>query len=486
MSNQGYSLGTNSIMMAAGQVLGKGGFLATLLVLSRYLDDTAFGALAFAVVMGQVLFLAIDAGVSVIANRQFSVDPTHRQELLSTALGLRTAMSLGGLILLIGLGLLAGYSRLELRYMGAVGVSMVMAAFSELFYAIFRSSEMMVWEALSRSFGGIVSVGLAVAVTRLDLGRSAAVLPYVVRSLLMLGLSGSILILRFRLRLLPAFNRSHMKRLFIESLPLAITGFLLMASHKLDSVVIRSVLGVKAVGAYQECFRVVETVVLVITPTLLPGALFPALCRAFRDGWHLVRDRMMEIAQLVTGLALLLLIPLWTVSERLLPLMWGDSFRRGQAFGDVHLVFKLVLLGIPLAFLMNFLAAAGVAVHKQRQGVWVGVAAVVASLGLNILLLPRMGLPGAGVAFLVTSFLECVIMYLIIRQCGRLPLLLSIWKPLLAAVPSATAVLLLPESPLLLRPMAAIVAFLAVWIPVGGLRYLARSRIWGQSPPAGC
>jgi O-antigen/teichoic acid export membrane protein len=471
-------------MMAAGQVVGKGGYLATLLVLSRYLDDTAFGALAFAVVLGQVLFLAIDAGVSVIANRQFSVDPTHRQELLSTALGLRVAMSLGGLLVLVGAGLLAGYSRLQVGYMAAVGASMTMVAFCELFYAVFRSSEKMVWEALSRGAGGMVSIVLALAVAGLDLGRSAAVLPYLARSLLMLALSGGVLLVRFRIRLVPAFNRAHMRRLFMESLPLAVLGFLMVASQKLDNVVIRSILGVRAVGAYQECFRVVETTVLIITPTLLPGALFPALCRAFRDGWSRVRGRMMEIAQLVTGLSLLVFIPLWTVSDRMLPFLWGESFRRGLPFDEVHLVFKLVLLAIPFAFWMNFLAAGTVAVEKQRQAAWVGLAAVATSLGLNILLLPRMGLPGAGIAFLATSLLECVLFYLLIRQRGSLPLLLAVWKPLVAAVPSAAAALLLPKSPPLLRPLAALAVFLAVWVPLGGLRYLAPGRIGGQAPPA--
>ncbi|MFO7949937.1 MAG: oligosaccharide flippase family protein [Candidatus Fermentibacteraceae bacterium] len=481
MSGRSHSLSANSLAMAFGQLLGKGGFLAGLLVLSRYLDDTAFGALMFAVVLGQMLMLLVDAGVSIIANRQFSVDPEHRQQLMSTALGLRTVLGAGGLLLLVGASVLAGYGPLQLRYIAFIGLATVLDSFCELFYSIFRSSEKMIYEALVRAAGGLVSVALAVAVVGAHMGRQWAMMPYISRSVAMFALGALVVRGGFATRVTPVFNTSHMRTLLRESVPMAIMGFMMVAVQKLDNVIIRSLIGVEAVGAYQECFRVAETMVLLITPTLLPGALFPALCRAFKKSWSEVRSRMAEIAQLVTGLALLVAVPLWSVSDRLLPFLWGESYRRGLEFGEVLLTFRLVLLAIPFVFWMNFLVASMVAGEKQRQAAWIGFAGVLASVGLNLLLVPRMGLPGAGTALVASNLLMCVLFYLELRREGPLPLLGQLWKPLVAAVPAVSAAVLLPDSPVYLRPLASAGLFAAVWLPAGGLRYLRSgdSRVTG-------
>jgi len=131
-----------------------------------------------------------------------------------------------------------------------------------------------------------------------------------------------------------------------------------------------------------------------------------------------------------------------------------------------------VLLAIPFVFWMNFLVASMVAGEKQRQAAWIGFAGVLASVGLNLLLVPRMGLPGAGTALVASNLLMCALFYRQLRSDGPLNLVRGLWKPLLAAVPAVAAALLLPESPVWLRPLSSALLFVAVWLPLGGLRYV--------------
>jgi len=476
MTDSPRGTGFNSSAMLTGQIVGKGTLFLSLMLLSRYLDDTSFGMITFAVSLSLILFFIVDMGVSLIANRKFSIDPYRTQEVFSTALGLRAILTVLGYSLLLGVSLIF-YSTAQALIVAIIGAGVVLDSWGELVFAIFRSRERMWLEARSRIAGAVTSLVLVLLVVKTDMGIYAAAATYTLRACVLLTVA-FLALGRFRIRLTPGFSRKHIMKLLGESWPLGVMGLLLVGFQRLDVVIMEACLGIRAVGAYNELYRVLETLVLVVTPTLLPGALFPSLCRAFRDGWSGFSLRMGGIAQLVTGLAGLVMMPVFAGGTRLLESLWGSGFLRGQDPGDFQLAYFILMAAIPLLFWMNYLVASVIAAGRQKITVAVTAVSLLLSVGGNLVLIPLIGLPGAAVMVAASNGVMALLYFVVLRKLGPLPLLRGIWKPVISALAGVAVIYMTRGIPSLpIRILAPTAAYLAVWLPLGGLRPLKRIAI---------
>ena len=477
-----HSTARNSVSMLTGQLFSKGTLFVSLMILSRYLDDSHFGMLVFAVVLGQILIFLADLGVSVISNRKFSLDTTHMQELYSTSLGLRFITCVAAWVLLALCSSVAGYGTEQTLMILIVGLGSSMEACAELQYSVFRAGERMVFEAITRAAGGIAALVLVLLVVFADLGPIAASATYTIRALVMLTTSFAFLG-RFKIRIQPSFYWKRMTELLRESWPLGVMGLLFVAFQRLDNVFIRELSGVESVGAYQESYRILETFVLLITPSLLPGALFPGLCRAFKAGREEAKNRMVSIAQLVTGIAGAVMIPMFAGGIEFFRLIWGDNYLRGLGLDEVGTTFILLLAAIPIVFWMNYLLSSVIASGRQKVTLPVTSIALTISIVGNLLLIPRIGIRGAAVMVLSANFIMCILYYIVLRRDGPLPLLKLVWKPLIAALVSVPIIFLTAGLPIIIRMIVPTSAYLIIWFMLGGAEMLLRKQESSSQDP---
>ncbi len=466
-----HSRGSNSLVMAGGQLAGKGALMLSLMVLSRYLRDDHFGMLLFAVALGQILLFLADLGVSLVSNREFSLHPERLQSLYSTALGLRLLTTAAAWTLVMAAGIAAGYGRTQMVILALVGAGSGLEAAAELQYAVFRAGERMVYESLARIAGGVGMLVLVLAVRAADLGPEAAAGVYAARAMLALVI-GFLFLGRFGVRPRPGFGGSHLLRLLRESWPLGLMGLLFIALQRLDNVFVRELIGVEAVGAYNEPYRILESLTLLITPTLLPGALFPGLCRAFERGSGAASRRLVRIAGLVTGIAAAVMIPVFAGGMELLRAIWGEGLLRGIPPADFRATFLLLMAAIPAVFWMNYLVASVIAAGRQRTTVPVTSAGLVLSILGNLILLPRMGLPGAAVTVIAVNLFMSLAYYVVLRGRNPLPLLSGSLLPAACALPPLGLMVLTTGWPLVPRMLAPFLLYLVLWGATGGLSML--------------
>jgi O-antigen/teichoic acid export membrane protein len=463
----------NSAFMLAGQVIGKGGFLASFMILSRYMNDRTFGVLALAVALGQILFFVSDMGVSIIVNRRLSIDPAGREATLRHAAALRTALCLAGMVLLGAGSVLVIWNRLAVSMIMMVGLGCCLESFTELSFAVFRSAERMGGEGAARAVGGLTGITGVVAVAMLDLGPFAAASVYALRT--MVSFCAALFLLRrVGASLLPAFDRRGIAGILRESWPLGLMGLLMVAWQRIDNVVVSYNLGPAAVGAWQECYRILDTLVLVITPTLLPGALFPGLCRAYESSREQFERYMRGVAQLVTGLAILSSLFVLSGGLDLLRLLWGPGYLREFPLVEMKISLLLVGASIPIVFWMNFLLASMLATGRQKTVLAIAGAGLSASLVTNIVLLPRLGIVAPAVAVTVSSIVLCALLYAALRAGRPFRIFGQIWRASVPVVPAMAALYLLRGQHIVPRVGATVLVFAAAWIALGGIRPLLR------------
>ncbi len=454
----------------AGQIAGKAGMLGSIIVLSRYLSDVTFGRLMLAIALGHVVFFLSDMGVSLVSNRRISRNPDRAQEVFSAAATLRIALGAASVSLLLAVGILGGYSPQQTFFFGIVGFAACLRSGAEVSYAVYRGRERMVYEGLARSVMGLSSFGLALLVVRLDLGDGGAAGVYLVRALLALSV-GLLFLGRLGVRPRPASpsRRTCMRGLLRDSLPLGVMGLLFIAYQRLDNLVIQAVLGDAAVGAYQECYRLLEVMVLAVAPTLLPGALFPGLCRSYAASWEHTVARVKDMAEAFLVMAAVLTLPVYAGGTRLMEVIWGESFLRGQSTRGFMATLYLLMATLPIFYLMHLLLATILATDRQRVTAYAAGAAVALSMVGNLILLPVMGLPAAGLMALTSTALIVVVFYVnLAMKHAPLPLWRALPRPLLAMAVGTAAALLIGDRSLLLRVVAPPLMTAATWLAIGG------------------
>ena len=462
--------------MLAGQLAGKAGMLGSIVVLSRYMSDVSFGRLTLAVALGQVAFFMSDMGVSLVANRMISRSPNAAESVFARAATLRVLLGLSSVALLLLLGLFGGYSEQQVLFFGVLGFAAFFRSSAEVTYSVFRGRERMVYEGITRSSMGIFSFLLAIAVVALDLGNRGAAGVYLARALL--GFSLGLLFLGrvgVSPRLAPLSSRGELRKLLASSLPLGIMGLLFIAYQRLDNLLIQAILGDAAVGAYQESFRLLELMILVVAPTLLPGALFPGLCRSYADGWEGTARRVRDMAEAFLAMAAVLTIPVYVGGARLMRLVWGESFLRGQTIGGFTTTLYLLMATLPMYYMMHLLLATILASDRQRITALAAGAAVAASIAGNILLLPRLGLPAAGImAFASTSIIVLIFYRELAVRHSPLPLWRALPRPAAAVGLGVAVALIANPLPLPARMALASLSTGGCWLATGGLSLLRR------------
>lgn len=459
----------NSAAMLIGQLLGKTAQLATFMIIARYLDDAPFGRLTFAVVLGQIYFFIADMGVSMISNKKISVDPSRKQEIFSSALGLRIIMIVVGYAVMLTAVLLAGYSQEQIGYIAIISISAAMLTLAEVSYLVFRATERMTFEGVARAASGILGLVLIVAVVRMDLGVGTVLVTFVARTFLALFIGFSFLH-RTGISIKPSFDLTgKLLPLFKQSVPLGITGLLFITYQKFDNVIIKAFLGDEAVGAYQQCYRLLETFILLVAPTLLPGALFPSLCRAAEKSWKAAGEKMTAMTEVFLSAAAIITLPFFAGGLDTLRLLWGPSFLREQDPSKLILTYYLVLAAVPIVYVMHVMLAAIIAKGRQKISVWITAVAVTVSLLGNIILLPRFGLPAAG-AMVILSTLAIAVLYYrdLTVTFGHLPILNAFIRPVASLVLSAPLLFFMSDNHVIAKVILLPVVYSVWWIILGG------------------
>lgn len=459
--------------MLAGQVTGKAGLFISLMIYSRIFTDGEFGELLFAVAISLILFFLADMGASLVTTRRL-VHSERTVEFLSQALQLRTILSGVSLIALAVFTLFMGYPETQVKLLFLVFSGFILDGYFETFYALFRARDRMIFEGLARSLQGILAVIIALTIRDKDLSYLWAGASYPIRSALpfLLCLTASAKMTGWRF-LLPSAAAS-VRDLLKKAAPLGLMGFLLVAAQRFDNTLVKALISDSAVAAWQQCYRLFEPMVLLVAPTLLPGALFADLCRAERSGWDQVSGRIRWMTEVFTVMAFMIVIPFFFLGTDILRTIWGSGYLRGQSFSDVQSSLRILMFGLPVTYLFHIYLAVILAQGRQKTVLPAVSAAFLVQITGLVLLLPRFGIVSAAIMQLI--FIVTLTIWLGIstrKTYGETGFARGISRPAVALIPFALLALFQPMSPAM-NMVASLTGFLLFWVLPGGGKAAAR------------
>lgn len=188
-------------------------------------------------------------------------------------------------------------------------------------------------------------------------------------------------------------SKKYIFYIFSFSLPLVLFSAFSEIYARIDQIMLKHYLDVKAVGLYAAAVRLTE--IWYVIPNILMGALFPAFIHS-HENTHEYNKRLKIFVILFAILSGVISIATLFIGEGLTRIIYGKEF---MAASPILSVYIFSLFGSFLSFLIYqdlFIK------NKLFLIVFIPVFTAILNIALNLVLIPKQGVIGAAIATVIS------------------------------------------------------------------------------------
>ena len=366
--------------------------------IARYLGPSDYGLLNYSESFVG-LFLAIATlGLDNIVVRELVKDIKKRDELLGTAFVLKII----GAFLIFGLIAIAvrltdndNFTNLLIFIIAAGTIFQSFNVISFYFQSIVLSKYVVYSQTISTILGAIVNLFLIFF--NMPLVYFALVI-LMQNILLAIGL-----ILTYKRQKLIIFNWKLQANLAIrllkDSWPLILSGIAIAIYMKIDQVMIKVMLGTKAVGVYAVAVKL--SAVWYFIPMVICNSIFPAIINSKRINERLYYGRLQKLYNLMTWLAIGIAVPITFLSDDIIRILFGYQYQGAAAVLKIHIwAGVFVFLGVASTKYL-------ITENYTKLSLLKTIAGAIVNVILNIILITRYNINGAAIATVFSQFVAC-------------------------------------------------------------------------------
>ncbi len=383
----------NAVVKAVSVPIEKACRLLLMLMAAPALGVAGFGSYQFAFATTTMLAVCTDLGMNVWTTRALARDRAAAPSIVSTALWLRLIAS-GPYLVVIAVAALvsgggAGWT------LALLGLAALINAGLDYLGAVFRGFERLTDEA--RLNVGRAVFALVTGLAALWLRRSPASLAGGLLAGVTVAAVYGVTLLRRQYGIgfrAPERLPGSARAAFAEAFPLWLATLLSLLYFKGDVVILKIFSSDAEIGAYSAAYKVFEGVMIV--PAVVLAATFTPLARAKGDP---DRQRRWEAGLVTVLLALGLLVGgvVYLEAQRIVGLVYRGGF--GRAIPSL----RVLAAAIPILFLNFGLTHFLIARDLERRNLLFAAVMLVVNVTANLILIPRVGSPGAAWATLITE-----------------------------------------------------------------------------------
>jgi len=362
---------------------------------ARFLGPEQFGLFSYAQSFVG-LFVAISGlGLDGIIVRELVKDESKRDALLGTAFKLKL---IGALLVLIALAIAVNLSQqdsLTTLLIFTIASATVFQSFNVIvfyFQAKVLSKYIVYANIISLLISSMVKIGLIL---------NDAPLLYFAYSILfdsLILMCGFLYFYRYKKYLISQwfFDKNLARSLLKDSWPLILSGLVISIYMKVDQIMIKEMISVEAVGQYAAAVRISEAWYFI--PIVIASSLFPSIINAKKQSETLYYARLQKLYDLMVWMAIAIALPMTFLSDSVVSVLYGEQYNQAGSVLMIHIwAGVFVFLGV----------ASGkwfVSENLQIFSTINTTIGAIVNVGLNYILIQRMGIEGAAWATLISYF----------------------------------------------------------------------------------
>jgi len=394
----------NTVWLGLDKVIGVVNGLIVGGWLARYLGPEQYGIYVYVITFVALFAPIAELGLTAIVVRNLVKEPANKDKILGTAFALQFLGGLLGFALSVGVAYLSMTESPMTFAMVAIASIRLIFSFSSLVDSWFQSqlqSKYVVWVK-----NGVVLVVIILKVASILL--QASLMTFIWISLV----EGALL----AVGLLFAYQRSGQQfrnwliipslgaQLLRDSWPLLISTLAVGVYVRIDKVILGGISGAEAVGIYSAAVVFVE--VWYFVPTVVATSVFPVIVRtSLMQNASVYRERMQYFYDTMAAMGYLITFALIIFASPLVNTIFGPAYASAAPVLSVY----------ALSLIFTFVGVARskwmVTENLNRVYMWTVIASAAVNIGLNYVLIPRIGAMGAAwatvISYAFAAYVSC-------------------------------------------------------------------------------
>lgn len=397
----------NAFWLFSSQIMGHAIRAIIVIYAARVLGTAGFGTASYALSIAGIFMIIADMGMGSILTKEIIQNPEKRDYYFATAFSLRSMFGLIGFFAIIGLGPLVTRIPEAAALLPLAALTLIFDSMRNLAIAFIHAKEKMEWEAGLMLFTNLTTVLIGVGILMIHTTPMGMLYGYALGS--GAGFLVAFIALRSYLKkTLTHFDPTIALRLLKQSLPLVFMGLLSGTMLNIDNIMIGWWKDAADVGLYaaaQKPIQIAYGFALVAGGSLLPG-----LSRIAGENGPRFTSVLRKVMRPVIILSAITSLICILFAKELLVLIYGQAY--APAAGTFMILALTLVINMPIIIGFNAIIAAG----KQNIYLWSAPVEAASNIGLNALLIPRMGIEGAALATLITQLIVNAYLWSKIRK----------------------------------------------------------------------
>ncbi|MEI6378540.1 MAG: flippase [Candidatus Falkowbacteria bacterium] len=367
-------------------------------IYARVLGPGDLGKYYFALSFTTIFSIALDLGLTNLLTREVAKDQAQAGKFLAAALGAKILLSAATIIIIAVVIGVAGYSPLIVALIWVAVLSMISDSFTTLLFAFSRAFHNLKFESINAVISQAITLVVSLIVFKFTSNLVPLMWAQVASSVFAMGFAMFIIHGKWSLSLKPSWDLPFIKSLLLLAMPFGIYAIAQRFYNYLDSVMLFQLAGDTAVGIYQVPFRAVGA--FQFFPVAFIASLYPALAHY----WHNNREQLVVTFERAINYSLIIATPLAIgLAAIAAPVVaiFGNRFEASVLPLQAScLTIFFMFINYPVGALLN-------ACDQQKANTRHMIMAAVASVILNLFLIPVWGVIGA----VVTAILSTILLF---------------------------------------------------------------------------
>ena len=387
----------------------------TLLVsglMARYLGTEQFGQLNYALAFVALFSVISSLGLDSLLVRDVVQSPSSKDELLGTVFNLKVIGSLAAILLsFLTIRLLQPEEDLLHWLVLISAVGLVFRAFDviDLFFQSQVASKFgVIAKSISFALSSLIKLGLIFFSASLLAFAWAGITEFAIYAicLVILYQSNHLQVLRWH------WNPKRAFQLLSQSWPLMLSGMSVLIYMKIDQVLLGAMVGSEALGIYSAIVPLSE--VWYFIPVAIVISATPYIIKARETSESLYYQRLQQLFSLLTALSFFVAIPMTFLSEPLIVLIYGQSYKAGGVMLAIH-IWACIFVSLGVSQGIWDVNEGLTGLRLQRT-----LIAAILNIGLNLALIPLYAGSGAATSTVISYAASGYILNIMNKKTRRI------------------------------------------------------------------
>lgn len=454
-------VGKNLSAKALASIISRAFSFIFTIYIARVLGDIDFGKYSFAFAFVGLFAILADLGLNTLIVREIAKEKDMADDYIGACILIKLPLSIfvfGIICLIINL---MHYPKDTTCVVYIASIFVIANSFIEFFIAVFAGFERMKYEAILTSVNKSLLLIIGLFLLHAGFGLYGAATAMAISSLIGSLLGLYLMIKKF---IIPRFKVEikFLASLIKKATPLILTTVFFAIYFRIDIVMLSIMRSDAEVGWYSAAYRLIEA--LMFIPAIYTASIYPVFSDLYKKSSPLLKSAYEKSFKILFTLGLPLTVGGVILSNKIILLLFGEQFYNSISVFQILILAEVFLfVNFPLNFLL-------ISINKEWIVVLNSSLCMVLNIILNLLLIPKVGYIGAGIATVVTEIVFFLFnLYFLSKYFYIISIPKLVIKPILSTILMGMIIFYLREFNIFLLIGLGIIVYFGILFIIGNL-----------------